>query len=158
MRGAGALVVPDFDFRPYVSDRAQPLYDAAVTSCLDTLDALQQANGVDQTNYLKASPPAAAMDAIVAATSAPLAGFSLKAPLFTGTGLADTTTPPSYAYALISTACSLDATIEWHYYPGETHDSTVNTSLRDSLPFIRKVMNGEPVAGNCGALSPPEAA
>ncbi|MGS0897324.1 alpha/beta hydrolase [Burkholderia stagnalis] len=157
IRGTGTLVDPGFDFRPYVSDRALPIYDAATTSCLDALDAQQQANGVDQTNYLKASPPADKIGAIVTATSTQLAGFSLKVPLFTGSGLADTTTPPSNAYAFISTACSLGAPIEWHYYPGETHDSTVNASLVDSLPFIRKVMTGQPVTGNCAALQPPAA-
>lgn len=158
IRGTGALVVPGFDFRPYLSDRAQPLYDATVTSCLDQLDTLQQANGVDQTNYLKAMPPIDKIGAIVAATSTPVAGFALKAPLFTGSGLADTTTPPSDAYAFVSTACSLGATIESHYYPGQTHDGAVNASLVDSLPFIRKVMNGETVSGNCSTLAPPGAA
>ncbi|WP_323119063.1 hypothetical protein [Burkholderia alba] len=50
---------------------------------------------------------------------------------------------------------ALGATVEWHDYPGLTHDGTVNASRVDSLPFIRKVMNGQPVAGNCGARVPP---
>ena len=58
----------------------------------------------------------------------------------------------------MSTACSLGATIESHYYPGQTHDGAVNASLVDSLPFIRNVMNGEAVSGNCSTLAPPGAA
>lgn len=155
MRGTGALVTPGFDFRPYISDRALPVYDATLDSCIDGLDTLQEANGVDQTNYAKAPPPADKVGAILKATSTPAAGFALKVPLFTGSGLADTTTPPTDAYAFVSQACALGATVEWHYYPGQTHDSTVNASLVDSLPFIRKVMGGQPVAGNCSALTPP---
>ncbi|MCX4163671.1 MULTISPECIES: alpha/beta fold hydrolase [Paraburkholderia] len=153
--GTGPSVEPGFDARPYVSDRALPLFVASTKECITDLDTVQESNGVDESNYLKAPQPPDKIDPVLAAISTPVKGFTLKAPLFTGTGLADTTTPPTSAYTFISTACTLDATIEWNYYAGLTHNGTVNGSLVDSLPFIRKVLAGRPVTSNCSALTVP---
>lgn len=153
--GLAPAVEPGFDATPYVSDLALPLLRASTKACVDELHTIQASSSVTNANYLKAQLPVNLQKKMDAVMSMPIEGFALKAPLFTGTGLADTTTPPSKAYNFISTACSRGATIEWHYYPGLTHSGTVNGSLPDSLPFINKVFAGTPVTGNCSVLTIP---
>jgi hypothetical protein len=52
-------------------------------------------------------------------------------------------------------ACRAGSTIEIHYYAGKDHGGTVNASLVDSLPFVKKTLAGEPVTGNCASIGPP---
>jgi pimeloyl-ACP methyl ester carboxylesterase len=73
-------------------------------------------------------------------------------PVFTGTGLDDRLMEPAHQYNFIASMCHQGSTVEWHAYPGLTHMTAVNGSLRDSLPFVRRLFAGEPVAGNCAAL------
>ncbi|WP_412024458.1 alpha/beta fold hydrolase [Burkholderia cepacia] len=146
---------PAFDITPYLSDSAKPLFAAATKNCVDALETMEISEGITEANYLKARPPVSLVGPVLGRLPTPIAGFSLKVPLFTGTGLADSVTGTPAAYNFISTACSLGADIEWHYYPGLTHSGAVNGSLVDSLPFIKKVLAGEPVVSNCSSLVVP---
>ncbi len=79
----------------------------------------------------------------------------IATPVFVGTGLADSDAQTSKQYNFISAMCAAGTRVEWHYYPHATHGSAVGRSLADSPAFVAKVMNGEPVGGNCAALVPP---
>jgi len=81
---------------------------------------------------------------------------TLKAgqPVFLGIGARDEEVPAAGQLQLAKLACAAGTTMEVHLYPEATHGQTVNLSLQDSLPFVRRVMAGEPVAGNCDALPP----
>ena len=76
-------------------------------------------------------------------------------PLFVGTGLADTAGLPAVQYATAAAACRAGTIVETHYYPGQDHGGAVNASLVYSLPFVAKLLAGQPVAGNCDTLKPP---
>jgi hypothetical protein len=39
--------------------------------------------------------------------------------------------------------------VEAHVYSGLNHGETVNASLKDSLPFVKKVMAGETIVPVC---------
>jgi hypothetical protein len=39
--------------------------------------------------------------------------------------------------------------VEAHLYAGLNHSKTVNASLMDSVPFVRKIMAGEPINAVC---------
>jgi hypothetical protein len=39
--------------------------------------------------------------------------------------------------------------VESHLYGGLTHGGTVNASLKDSVPFVRKIMAGAPITPVC---------
>lgn len=88
-----------------------------------------------------------------------LAYPTLKAshPVFLGIGSEDEEVPAAGQLELAKRACAAGTVVEAHVYNGATHGQTVNLSLQDSLPFVRKVMAGEPVPGTCGAFSPPHA-
>lgn len=76
-------------------------------------------------------------------------------PVFVGTGLADKAVLPEFQYGIAVAACRAGSTVETHYYPGQDHGGTVNASLVDSVPFVRKVFAGQPIAGNCAGLKAP---
>jgi len=76
-------------------------------------------------------------------------------PVFVGTGLADAAALPDFQYGTAAAACRAGSIVETHYYPGQDHGGAVNASLVDSVPFVRKMFAGQPVAGNCATLKPP---
>lgn len=81
----------------------------------------------------------------------------LSQPLFIGIGLADAAALPEVQYGTAIQACRAGTTVETHYYPGQDHGGAVNASLVDSLPFVRKLLANERIAGNCATLKPPPA-
>ncbi|MNE14468.1 hypothetical protein D3C80_1073490 [compost metagenome] len=46
-------------------------------------------------------------------------------------------------------ACKTGSIVEGHLYKGLGHSETVNASLKDSLPFARKVFSDQPIAPIC---------
>jgi hypothetical protein len=58
--------------------------------------------------------------------------------------------PPTGQDRLFKDACAAGAVIERHVYPALDHSGTVNGSLKDSTPFVKKAFAGEAIAGNCG--------
>jgi hypothetical protein len=51
--------------------------------------------------------------------------------------------------ALVRNACAVGSVVEAHLYTGLNHSATVNASLKDSIPFVRKVLSGDPVPSVC---------
>lgn len=76
-------------------------------------------------------------------------------PLFIGTGTRDGTVPPASQYAFAKAACAAGVAVEHRYYAGKNHNTAVNASLADSIPFVKKAFAGSPIASGCSALSPP---
>jgi hypothetical protein len=82
----------------------------------------------------------------------PLMAYStlkLKGPVFMGTGGKDADVPPPGQDRLFNDACAVGTVIERHVYPTLDHSGTVNGSLADSTPFVKKAFAGEPIPGNC---------
>jgi pimeloyl-ACP methyl ester carboxylesterase len=75
--------------------------------------------------------------------------LKLKQPLFIGTGQEDKDVRPASQLHLAKDACAAGTTVEAHLYAGLNHSATVNGSLKDSLPFVRKVLAGETVTPVC---------
>ena len=50
--------------------------------------------------------------------------------------------------------CAAGTQVEWHTYPGLTHNGAVNVSLHDSLPFALRLLKGQPAQGTCAHLAP----
>lgn len=73
----------------------------------------------------------------------------LKQPVFIGTGLEDRDVNPAAQQQLVKDSCAAGTIVEAHWYKGLTHDQTVNASLKDSLPFVRKVFAGQPIRPIC---------
>ena len=129
-----------------VTPRALPLLEEARTTCIGTLfrDVLNA--GLNQGNAL--TPRYSEVFAMVL----PRMEYStvhLPRPLFVGTGERDQDVPPSEQLTLVRDACAAGSIVEAHLYAGLTHSGTVNASLKDSIPFVRKVMAGEPIIPAC---------
>ena len=109
-------------------------------------------NHVTVENALRKNPDAAIAKALVL-TQYPSLKFTK--PVLIGTGLADVTAFPEGQYNVVIAACYAGSTIEHHYYPGKDHSGTVNASLVDSVPFVKRILAGQVVAGNCKSVKPP---
>ena len=62
-------------------------------------------------------------------------------PVFLGVGLRDTDVPPSSSLRLDEEMRANGQPVELHVYPDDDHSGTVLASIRDSTPFLARVMS-----------------
>jgi len=136
----------------YISKPAAPLLEAAQHSCFGDLIKTAHDNGITVDKLY--ARDIEALNALQTKYGS-FPGAKFHAPVFVGTGLADVSAGIASQYNFVSAMCFAGSKVESHYYPGMTHGGTVNASLVDSLPFVRRLIQGEPVPGNCAALQPP---
>ncbi len=146
-------VDPAFKPEDYLSDAAKPAFDLGRTACLDAMIPAAVQNKVTVENALKKAPDENALNGN---QQYPAPKFAQ--PVFIGTGLADVTVLPEGQYNFVMAACSAGSTVESHYYAGKDHGGTETASLVDSVPFVKKLFAGKPVASNCATVKPPAAA
>jgi hypothetical protein len=79
--------------------------------------------------------------------------LKLKAPLFIGIGASDGLAP--LELSLAKDACAAGTTVEAHLYADREHNGTVNSSLEDSIPFVKKVLAGKTIASVCSPVEQP---
>ena len=79
------------------------------------------------------------------------AALKVKGPGFVGEGGKDKEVPPPGQERLFTDACKAGSVIEHKVYADLDHSGTVNGSLADSTPFVKKAFAGEAIAGNCKA-------
>src|SRR5262249_60035161 len=108
------LVLPDFKFEDYVSDRAMPTMALARTECYPALLKSTQTAELTPRNTFKKD--------ITELTNAVFpymmyATLKFDHPVFVGTGTEDRDVDPkSHQYPLIKAACEAGSTVEHHYY------------------------------------------
>lgn len=151
------LMVLDPAFRPleYLADAAKPVFEQARTACLADLIRSADESHVTEENLFRKKPAGMAARAS-SYDRYPTPHFTQ--PVFIGTGLADVTAIPEGQYNFAMAACGEGSTVEMHYYPGKDHPGTVNASLADSIPFVKKLLAGQRVDGNCRGIKPPSSA
>jgi len=135
---------PAFQPSDYLTEAGQLGYAAAATTCV------RPGPTVPLDDVLKVWPEHAK---IAAVEDWPTLRFTQ--PVFVGTGLADTVALPEFQYGIAAAACRVGSIVETHYYPGQDHGAAVNGSLVNSVPFVKKLFAGQPVAGNCATLKAP---
>jgi pimeloyl-ACP methyl ester carboxylesterase len=133
-----------------VTPRALPLLQEARKTCVGTLfrDVVQA--GLNRANTLQPGFGAAFKTVL---PSMQYSTVRLSQPLFVGTGEQDRDVPPASQLALVRNACAVGSVIEAHLYSGLDHSATVNASLKDSVPFVRKILSGEPVIRVCEPMA-----
>ncbi|HEY4041513.1 MAG TPA: alpha/beta fold hydrolase [Rhodopila sp.] len=137
---------PSLPAEQLVTERGRPLLEEARTTCIGPLFRAVQQAGLNRENTLQPGFVTAFKAAL------PMMQFStvhLPQPLFVGTGEQDHDVPPASQLALVRDACAEGSVVEAHLYAGLTHSQTVNGSLKDSVPFVQKVMAGEPITPAC---------
>ncbi len=135
-------LTPDKLFTP----RALPILDLARIACIGPLEADVVSAGLARANAYQPALRAALAKILPALMYSTL---KLPQPVFIGTGQDDHDVAPSSQLALVKDACAAGSVVEAHLYAGLNHGETVNASLKDSLPFVRKVLAGEPIAPVC---------
>ena len=129
-----------------VTARALPLFEQARSLCVGALFRAVLHAGLNRGNALTPEYPKAL------AAVLPILQYStvrLTQPLFVGTGAQDHDVPPAAQLALVRNACTQGLTVEAHLYTGLDHGQTLNASLKESEPFVRKVLAGQPVSSIC---------
>jgi hypothetical protein len=146
------IVDPHFNPADYLADAAKPAFELAKTGCFADVNRAAQQAHLTVDNEFKKTPDEAASNA------APLMQYpapKFLTPVFVGTGLVDVTVFSESQYNFVMAACYAGSIVEAHYYPGQDHGSTVNASLVDSIPFVKKILAGQPIKGNCSSVRPP---
>jgi len=105
-----------------------------------TIDEVASQNGVTAENLFQKTPESA-IARVTPFQQYPHPKFGQ--PVFIGIGLADVTVFPEGQYNFVVAACHEGSTVEAHYYPGKDHNTAVNASLVDSIPFVKKIMAGQ---------------
>ncbi|MDH1632511.1 lipase family protein [Pseudomonas mosselii] len=137
---------PGIDPRDFYTDKALPLFEQARSSCLSALVSDVVGSGLTPANAKK-DYQGEQLKAWQAQVSYPT--LKLAQPIFIGTGAEDKTPAASTQVALMQDACKAGSVVQGHLYKGLGHSETVNASLRDSIPFARQVISGQPVTPIC---------
>lgn len=155
--GTARALDPGLDPAAHITEAGKPLLQSARQSCFPKMMDLAYRQNLSFRDGHGRNAYKQSYDAVIAAVerAMPFPDTRIKIPVMTVTGLADAMAPPASQYNFISSMCHAGATVEWHYYPGETHESAVNTSLPDAMSFAKRLLGGDKVRSNCAALQPP---
>jgi pimeloyl-ACP methyl ester carboxylesterase len=128
------------------SAQALPVFELARIACIAGFES--------SVSSALLTPATTALPGFRKAGAAALPAFTyptlkLTQPIFIGTGAEDKDVAPEDQLALVKDACEAGSLVEAHLYSGLAHGETVNASLKDSPPFVRKVMAGEALAPIC---------
>jgi pimeloyl-ACP methyl ester carboxylesterase len=141
------LFDPSFVPADYLNERAMPAFEISQRDCLHAIEQQVVADKLTFNDSFKRSPKAA-LDRVYRESAYPT--LKTDIPVFVGTGGKDRDVFVPGQKALVRDACKAGDRIEWHFYPELDHSATVNGSLADSTPFVRRAFAGEVIPGNCG--------
>ena len=139
-------VAPELEPAKYLTDQARAIYERTKEACIAELFEATRIAGLTRSTIFKKDPTPFLSQTYRYMTYPTLA---LRWPTFIGIGEKDRDVPPAMQLQLVKDSCAAGAPIQAHLYPGLGHSGAVNGSLPDSLPFVRQVMAGRPVASNC---------
>ncbi|OWP73502.1 lipase [Pseudomonas sp. K2I15] len=145
--GTATLFDPSVVPGEYLNERAMPAFESSQRDCLQAIEQRVVADGLTFNDSFKRSPKVA-LDRVYRESAYPT--LKTDIPVFVGTGGQDRDVFVPGQKALVRDACKAGDRIEWHFYPQLDHSATVNGSLVDSAPFVRKAFAGEVIVGNCG--------
>lgn len=124
---------PDLKAKDYFQDAALAEVDEAKVSCILPLTQKVMEKGLTMSNSLKPG-----IQKILNAAVPELAYPTLKVdhPVFIGIGADDVNVPTAMQQQFAKDVQAAGTQAQIHLYPGSDHGGTVNTSLRDSVPFV----------------------
>ncbi len=139
-------VDPALRIADHISDKAKPVLETTRTQRLMPAWNQIEKEGLNQANAFVKDPNPELTRYF------PLMAYStlkLKGPVFMGVGGKDQDVPTQGQERLFNDACKAGSVIEHRVYAKLDHSGTVNGSLADSTPFVKKAFAGEPITGNC---------
>ncbi|QEO17967.1 lipase family protein [Acetobacter vaccinii] len=153
LAGSDQAIHPQTDPSSLLSDKGRVMLSVSKTACLHDLFDKAEELGIHKGKDMLAQDITAYdkdMDQYFE-----LPNGHVTIPLFLGTGLADGMAGTKGQYDAAKALCKAGTTVQWHTYPGVTHNGAVNYSLPDSAVFVKDVLSGKPVASSCDSLTPP---
>lgn len=138
---------PSLNADDILAPLARPLLERARIRCVSELMADASLMGLTLANAFQPGMLEKMFAPLFPSLTYPT--LKLAMPVFIGTGDQDTEVQPQLQKLLASDACAAGSTVEYHLYAGQDHSTTVNLSLQDSIPFVRKVFAGERIASQC---------
>ena len=143
------LVQPDFDPASVFLPAAMPSLAASGETCVGAMFNRLTAEQRSERNSFQPGGITRLFTAIGPVTG--YATLKLAQPVFMGIGGADIDVPTAMQQKLAQDACKAGAPVQAQVYPGLDHSGAVNGSLKDSMPFVRSLLAGQPVKSNCGS-------
>jgi pimeloyl-ACP methyl ester carboxylesterase len=140
---------PSLKASDVLTDFALPLLEQARVSCLASLEDDARLAGLTEANTVK--PGADARLKVWWDEYLKYPTLKLPSPVFIGIGADDGLAP--LELALAKDACAAGSHVEAHLYKGLEHNGTLNASLADSLPFVKRMLAGEPPRNVCEPLA-----
>ena len=149
--GTDRSLHPEIDTAEFVTAQGRPLLHAALTSCVHDLFDLSAREKLTGAQVFTGN--LATIDSDMEANFE-FPSARMPVPIFVGTGLADGEAGTAQQYNAVAGMCSAGTSVEWHTYPGLTHNGAVNASLQDSLPFVQRLTSGNATQASCGHVEP----
>ncbi|GEA69208.1 triacylglycerol lipase [Acinetobacter pittii] len=142
---------PEIKTDDIFTPEAAPLVEQARNACLTSFMGDIQTAGLSPAQAYKPNPPASykKLQEKQSNDYGYYPTLKISHPLFIGTGANDRTPDARSQMKLVADACKAGTVVEGHLYHGLGHSETVNASLKDSIPFAKKVIAGEKIQAIC---------
>ena len=140
---------PALAVEEYVTEPGYALLAVAASQCFAEVKAKAQELNLTPAKFYK-RPIDHLTGAYEAASKIPDARFA--APVFIGAGLGDEAVIPARQFNNVAAMCASGTKVEAHFYPDQSHESTVNHSFEDALEFARRMVAGGASRSNCDSL------
>lgn len=142
---------PEVKTEDIFKPEALPLVEQARNTCLSSFVGDIQHAGLSPAAAYQPNPPAYYKQR--QEQQANQYGYyptlKINHPIFIGTGANDKTPDARGQVKLVEDLCKAGTNAQGHLYYGLGHSETVNASLKDSIPFAKKVIAGEKVDSIC---------
>ncbi len=147
---AQAQAQPPAGLSSVFTERAMPLVEEARGACIAQMEADVVSAGISDANALQGN-----LMVFIGSYAKTFMYPTLKLaqPLFMGIGAQDQDATTASQLMLAHDACAAGSTVEAHLYKGLDHNATVNASLKDSIPFARRLLAGKQIAPVCAPVA-----
>ncbi|MAK28969.1 lipase family protein [Acinetobacter sp.] len=142
---------PEIKTEEIFTPEAAPLVEQARNACLTSFMGDIQTAGLSPAQAYNPNPPTSykKLQEKESNDYGYYPTLKISHPLFIGTGANDRTPDARSQMKLVADACKAGTVVEGHLYHGLGHSETVNASLKDSIPFAKKVIAGEKIQAIC---------
>ncbi|MFT4021299.1 MAG: alpha/beta fold hydrolase [Acinetobacter sp.] len=138
---------PEIKTEDVFTSKALPLVEQARYSCLTDFVGDIQLAALTSAQAFKADPPPLLkkLQDEDRAKYSYYPNLKINHPIFIGTGANDKTPDARSQVKLVADLHRAGTVVEGHLYYGLGHSETVHASLNDSVPFVKKAINGEKI-------------
>ncbi|MGB6040922.1 MAG: lipase family protein, partial [Gordonia sp. (in: high G+C Gram-positive bacteria)] len=129
---------PDLKPMSILTREGRRIVAAAQTKCYAEMHSMVEGAKVRDWFSKPVSSIPGVQGALVNYMSTPYRGYDR--PIFMGQGLVDTDVPAPSALSLYAQMVANGQPVEMHVYPTKDHSGTVLASMKDSTPFLARIM------------------